>query len=506
MKTWSKSLICIALSLMCLFACVGYAQLTDYLTITGNATATPMLPDVYITSITPTSSAGVTVTGTSGTVMTVTVTGSGTATLTVNVKNISDKIYVYERVVDGAETGVDGVYSGTDITYQVSGISWMDELDPNGGTRSFQVQITVPQGVTAKQYVLHFKFIEKQGTEILPGGDHLDLTFRYNNGQSDRVVQAHINEFLERPEVPIRVGYTFIGWYTDMTYTTAWNFEADRVTQEMTLYAGWKQNAVNEHTVIFKPTDTAQDDFAVTAAQGALLSAPASPVREGYVFTGWYTDEGHTSLWDFSTDTVVADMTLYGAWELYIPPEPPEYSVVFKPNNGDPDREIIVDTAVDNKIPEPTTPVRYGYAFVGWFVDENLTTRWNFATDAVTDHMMLFGAWQEVVYTITFQPGNGMSASTTSVKQDMLIPVPKTPTQEGYTFIGWYTDPACTHAWNFDMDKVTSDMTLYGGWEQVSTDPDDELHSDLLGLVEALINGNANNVLNAFSHSLPRQR
>lgn len=36
-------------------------------------------------------------------------------------------------------------------------------------------------------------------------------------------------------------------------------------------------------------------------------------------------------------------------------------------------------------------------------------------------------------------------------------------TRSGYDFRGWFTDPACTHAWNAG-DKVTADVTLYAKW------------------------------------------
>jgi uncharacterized repeat protein (TIGR02543 family) len=43
------------------------------------------------------------------------------------------------------------------------------------------------------------------------------------------------------------------------------------------------------------------------------------------------------------------------------------------------------------------------------------------------------------------------------------------PAREGYTFEGWYTDIACTAAWNFDSDVVTSDLTLYAKWTNGSS-------------------------------------
>ena len=39
------------------------------------------------------------------------------------------------------------------------------------------------------------------------------------------------------------------------------------------------------------------------------------PVKEGYIFTGWYTDRGCTDSFDIKTDTVTTSMTLYAGWE-----------------------------------------------------------------------------------------------------------------------------------------------------------------------------------------------
>ena len=47
---------------------------------------------------------------------------------------------------------------------------------------------------------------------------------------------------------------------------------------------------------------------------GDLVSEPAPPSREGYVFAGWYVDEGGAQRWDFSADTVSDHMTLYARW------------------------------------------------------------------------------------------------------------------------------------------------------------------------------------------------
>ena len=50
------------------------------------------------------------------------------------------------------------------------------------------------------------------------------------------------------------------------------------------------------------------------------------------------------------------------------------------------------------------------------------------------------------------------------------ITKPADPTREGYTFAGWYTDEACTEAYDFSV-AVTADMTLYAKWVKNAVTP-----------------------------------
>lgn len=57
------------------------------------------------------------------------------------------------------------------------------------------------------------------------------------------------------------------------------------------------------------------DVVSVRQEYGELLEEPEVPSREGYVFTGWYTDSGCYDLWDVSNDIIESDMTLYAGWQ-----------------------------------------------------------------------------------------------------------------------------------------------------------------------------------------------
>ncbi len=48
-------------------------------------------------------------------------------------------------------------------------------------------------------------------------------------------------------------------------------------------------------------------------------------------------------------------------------------------------------------------------------------------------------------------------------KGNRLLP-PDNPAKDGLYFGGWFKDKACTKAWNFDKDTVSSNLTLYAKW------------------------------------------
>ena len=52
----------------------------------------------------------------------------------------------------------------------------------------------------------------------------------------------------------------------------------------------------------------------VVVKYGDTLTPPEEPEKSGYEFSGWQKDAEGTQEWDFETDTVEGDMTLYAKW------------------------------------------------------------------------------------------------------------------------------------------------------------------------------------------------
>lgn len=69
------------------------------------------------------------------------------------------------------------------------------------------------------------------------------FTVTYNSRGGTEVAPATNvprGALLTLPETPTREGYLFSGWYADEARTRAWDFVADTVQQDLTLYAGWE--------------------------------------------------------------------------------------------------------------------------------------------------------------------------------------------------------------------------------------------------------------------------
>lgn len=64
---------------------------------------------------------------------------------------------------------------------------------------------------------------------------------------------------------------------------------------------------------------------------------------------------------------------------------------------------------------------------------------------------------------VSFNAGEGSKVDFQTTTANGSVAKPADPTREGYTFAGWYTDEACTEAYDFSV-AVTADMTLYAKW------------------------------------------
>ena len=76
-----------------------------------------------------------------------------------------------------------------------------------------------------------------------------------------------------------------------------------------------------------------------------------------------------------------------------------------------------------------------------------------------------------VSYTVTFDAnGHGTAPAAQTIESGKTATKPDGPTETGWTFGGWYTEAACTTAFDFST-PITGNITLYAKWTEESVTP-----------------------------------
>lgn len=178
------------------------------------------------------------------------------------------------------------------------------------------------------------------------------------------------------------------------------------------------------------------------------------PVVYGYEIK-WFADKDCTIPWDF-TNSIYSAKTIYGKWK------PAKYTVIYNTQ----DAGLVVSVKAEyNSLLDESKPTRTGYTFLGWYQDAEGKTPWNFATDKVSGDMILYAKWSINSYNVTFNSQGGSAVAAVKANYNTTIAKPTTvPTRAGFTFLGWYKDSAGKTPWNFAIDKVTSNTTIYAKW------------------------------------------
>jgi uncharacterized repeat protein (TIGR02543 family) len=107
--------------------------------------------------------------------------------------------------------------------------------------------------------------------------------------------------------VPTRTGYTFKGWFTEPNGDTKYVDRIYGTADDITLYAQWE---IITYTVSFITGNNVDID-SQSVNYGTKATRPSDdPVRDGYVFGGWYKDN---EIWNFNTP-VTGNIQLTAKW------------------------------------------------------------------------------------------------------------------------------------------------------------------------------------------------
>ena len=158
------------------------------------------------------------------------------------------------------------------------------------------------------------------------------------------------------------------------------------------------------------------------------------------------------------TSSQSKSLVLYGAIQ--------KYSVTYTDGIGGASFADEVTSNLRRGTPTPAftggTPTRSGYTFTGWQPSVAAT---------VTDNAVYTAQWAKnssssghsTRYTLHYESNGGTAYKDERYSSGATVTLDKVPTREGYTFTGWYADEELAD--RITNIKMTSDKTIYAGWE-----------------------------------------
>lgn len=168
---------------------------------------------------------------------------------------------------------------------------------------------------------------------------------------------------------------------------------------------------------------------------GEHVARPEDPARPGHTLAGWYRDIDLTDEWNFETDTVDGNRTLYAKW-----------------TEGGP--EPVID------VPGPIGPEERENAKPDGDLRVLLAVLIPIAVLAAAA-ILFFLSRSSLV---TFETNGGTPVDGVRVRRGAKAGEPFTPQKPSAIFAGWYRDAELTEPWLFDKDTVKEDTTLYAKW------------------------------------------
>ena len=378
----------------------------------------------------------------------------------------------------------------TSSTNQVlcNSINW------TSGTKTFFIYFAGADGYQAKS------------VSVACPAYHADVTISYNanggTGAPSSQTKIYGTNLTLRDTSPSRTGYTFKGWASSNTATTAEWQPGGILSAEgaRTLYAIWEAKT---YTVVYNGNGATSGSMANSTAtyNQNFITRENAFIKTGYTFNGWksksnpsetqYTSEdwglnapgvyesGSSQKW-----SITGDRYLYAQWNIN------SYTLTVNAGEG-----IIPNTSgwtVNGNIATKTilynntfgtlpTPTRAGYTFLGWFTAELDGTKVTSDTRIGATDTNIYAHWNRAQYTVHYDINKGsgtISPDTVTFAPTVSITLNSTNglTKQGFTASGWNTaegtnQSANTHfdsgaAFNASSTTFDSDnkVTLYVHW------------------------------------------
>ena len=252
--------------------------------------------------------------------------------------------------------------------------------------------------------------------------------------------------------------YVFGGWYKDAACTIPWNYDKDKVTENLVLHAKWNPEPYEITYELDGGTNSEANPATYTAEDTVKL---ADPVKAGYSFLGWYTtaDGTGTKVTEIAAGSRGAK-TFYALWTPMEQTYEIHHMLQTVDGTGYEDVEAVKASALTGT--KVTAGAEQSKTYTG-FTFSGIQTDDSTGIVPAEGTLVLKLYYSRNTYDVTFS-GTNSADQTVNVPYQGKVNEPETPVKAGYTFTGWYVTAEPSRLWNFETDVVTGTTELRAGW------------------------------------------
>lgn len=319
---------------------------------------------------------------------------------------------------------------------------------------------------------------------------------------------------LERPSTPSAVaGYHFDGWFigtqdnegTVTLTTTEWTPATSTITNaqyeamvesgeithgdiaSISIYQKW--SPVVYAVTLNTNGGTISNDYTLTSPieytvldSGITFPTQAQMTKVGYTFDEWKITSSDSALLTNGTaisslsSSAMANLTLTAQWTAN------SYTVVYNANNGTGMMTNSNHTYGTSAALTANTFTKTYYTFAGWTTESDGSGTFYSNTQSVSNltsenngTVNLYAKWTPIDYDINYleqvstsRVGTITHTNPTGFNVEDSTIVLTAPTRTGYTFVGWYSDDACTSEITQIDTSTGRDVNVYSKWTPIT--------------------------------------
>jgi uncharacterized repeat protein (TIGR02543 family) len=192
----------------------------------------------------------------------------------------------------------------------------------------------------------------------------------------------------------------------------------------------------------------------LTLPQGATITPPNNPIKEGYAFAGWHLDQSLQQPTSIPQTMTGYSFSIYAKWLTN------SYTIEFMTNGGTPMNSLVISFGASIPSLSQTT-TKLGHTFVDWYFDANFINSFDFRL-MPPYNLTLYAKWSTNQYTVTFNSNGGTNLN--AVTDFFATPLTMTPTKTGYSFTGWFKDALLTQPFDSPYAIPAENLTVYAKW------------------------------------------